>query len=209
MSVRIAYDPDGLFDVDPAEESHAEQLRRIDAEDARRHQAREAEHTPPHSDGSRPPVAEGPSSAGGRPLQTPSAPVYLTEADMPEAVAERIAEGHTRLLAHGRRVHAEHGGRDLDRPADDDDLRVVEETNVPVAHQRDWNNAFVHRIVLRVRQEQTRAEKAEAALEEAVDLVEEMGGLNEQLLHCLRTLGDGSLLRQEARLLRRGIEEDA
>jgi hypothetical protein len=56
-------------------------------------------------------------------------------------------------------------GRGLHRPADDDDLRVVEETNVPATYQRDWNNEFVHRIVLRVRQEQARAAKAEREAE--------------------------------------------
>lgn len=39
-------------------------------------------------------------------------------------------------------------------PADDDDLAVVEGTNVPVRYQRDWNNWFVSCLVARVRQEQ-------------------------------------------------------
>lgn len=66
------------------------------------------------------PHGEGPSSSGGRPLPPPGAPAYLTESDLPallaeverelpDAVAERVAEGHAGLLAHGRRVHADYG----------------------------------------------------------------------------------------------------
>lgn len=42
---------------------------------------------------------------------------YLAEVEreLPDAVAERIAEGHARLLAHGRRVHADHGAAEEGR----------------------------------------------------------------------------------------------
>lgn len=122
MSVRIAYD-DPADPMDPAMEGHAEQLRRIDTEDARRHQAREALTGAPRTVV---PHGEGPSSSGGRPLPPPGAPAYLTESDLPallaeverelpDAVAERIAEGHARLLAHGRRVHADYGAAEEGR----------------------------------------------------------------------------------------------
>lgn len=49
-------------------------------------------------------------------------------------------------------------------PADDDDLTVVEDTNVPVRHQFDWNNWFVACLVARLRQEQARVEHISARL---------------------------------------------
>lgn len=72
MRVRYGYDSEVPFDVDPAEESHARLLDRIDADDAR--MAR----------GTRRAASDAGSSSAGDALSTsPAAPTHLTEADMP------------------------------------------------------------------------------------------------------------------------------